>query len=144
MLNTEWRATARNFSPVWHGYAWGAECAWNASTTEPKDFNRRIGAVLFGEKGDHFGQAIESLAWAHCLSIAATEYMPCWMIGMSNARFWQKDFLSQPNYVYAHARVDPLLGVVRPGIAHLEACKKDATVNADMLDAFLLERDGWN
>ena len=66
MLNTDWdddgeTLNARN----WHGDAWGAECAWNASTTTPEDFNRRIGAVLFGEKGDHFGQAIELLAKTH-------------------------------------------------------------------------------
>jgi hypothetical protein len=30
------------------------------------------------------------------------------------------------------------LAVVRPAIEHLEACKKDALVNGDLLDAFLL------
>ena len=33
--------------------------------TTPEQFNRRIGAVLFGEPGDHFGQAIELLGQTH-------------------------------------------------------------------------------
>ncbi len=83
MLNTAWDDDGENFNaPSWHGYAWGAECAWNASKTSPEDFNRRIGAVLFGERGDHFGQAIELLAKAHRLP---------GMHGMRNQRFWQLD-----------------------------------------------------
>ena len=46
------------------------------------DFNRRIGGVLFGEPGDHFGQAIELLAQTHRLP---------GMKGMMNARFWEED-----------------------------------------------------
>ena len=41
------------------------------------------GAVLFGEKGDHFGQAIELLAKTHRMA---------GMEGMNNRRFWQNDF----------------------------------------------------
>ena len=41
----------------WHGYAWGAECAWSGSATTPEDFNSRIGAVLFGELWARFGDA---------------------------------------------------------------------------------------
>lgn len=63
MLNTAWDDDGETFNaPNWHGIAWGAECSWNASATAPEDFNRRIGAVLFGEKGDHFGKAIERLS----------------------------------------------------------------------------------
>ena len=37
MLNTEWEDDGEALQGYkWHGYAWGAECAWNASTTEPK------------------------------------------------------------------------------------------------------------
>ena len=63
MLNTDWEDDGEAINAVkWHGDAWAAECAWNASATTPEEFNRRVGAVLFGEKGDHFGQAIELLA----------------------------------------------------------------------------------
>ena len=92
MLNTEWKDDAGTLrGTAWHGYAWGAECAWNASTTKPEDFNRRLGAVLFGEKGDHFGQAIALLDQ----DVAAgdmLEVVPDCMGGMSNARFWRTIF----------------------------------------------------
>ena len=103
-------------------------CAWNASTTEPEDFNRRIGGVLFGEPGDHFGQAIELLAQTHSLP---------GMQGMQNRRFWEHDF--QPNRSPAAIEKSSarLLELVRPAIEHLQACRKTATVNADLLDAFL-------
>ena len=70
VLNTAWDDNGENFNaPNWHGYAWGAECAWNASATSIEAFNRRIGAVLFGEKNDHFGRAIALLAQTHYLSL---------------------------------------------------------------------------
>ncbi len=85
MLNTAWEDDGEALQGYkWHGYAWGAECAWNASATNLDDFNRRVGAVLFGESGDHFGQAITLLAQTHRLP---------GMHGMLNARFWQNDFL---------------------------------------------------
>ena len=85
MLNTAWEDDGEALQGYkWHGYAWGAECAWNGATTTPEDFNRRIGAVLFGEPGDHFGQAIELLAQLHRLP---------GMQGMNNRRFWEDDFL---------------------------------------------------
>ncbi|NOX55707.1 MAG: family 20 glycosylhydrolase, partial [Planctomycetes bacterium] len=60
MLNTSWDDDGENLNaPNWYGFAWGAECAWNASNTPVEEFNRRVGAVLFGEPGDHFGRAIE-------------------------------------------------------------------------------------
>ena len=66
MLLTSWDDGAENlFNCNWHGVAWGAECAWNASTTSIDDFDRRIGGVLFGEPGDHFGQAIKLLGKTH-------------------------------------------------------------------------------
>ena len=129
MLNTAWEDDGEALNaPKWHGYAWGAECAWNASTTTADDFNRRIGAVLFGEPGDHFGRAIELLAKTHRLP---------GMQGMNNRRFWKDDFTPQASGRAAKAQAEGLLAVVSPAIEHLEACKKQATVNAELLDYFL-------
>jgi hypothetical protein len=130
MLNTEWEDDGESLQGYkWHGYAWGAECAWNASTTEPQDFQRRIGGVLFGEPGDHFGQAIELLAKTHSLP---------GMQGMMNARFWQEDLISTVSSRRVRASADGLLNLLRPAIQHLETCRREATVNAELLDAFLL------
>ncbi|MHB8969412.1 MAG: glycoside hydrolase family 20 zincin-like fold domain-containing protein [Pirellulaceae bacterium] len=129
MLNTEWEDDGEALQGYkWHGYAWGAECAWNASTTTPEDFNRRIGGVLFGEPGDHFGQAIQLLAQTHSLPS---------MNGMMNSRFWEEDLLPTRSAKKSLASAQQLLDVVRPAIEHLEACRRDATVNAELLDAFL-------
>ena len=129
MLNTDWEDDGESLNaPTWHGDAWGAECAWNASATSPEEFNRRLGAVLFGEKGDHFGQAIELLAQTHRLP---------GMRGMLNSRFWDNDFVPQRGAAAVRTSAERLLAVVRPAIEHLEACRKDAAVHAELLDAFL-------
>ncbi len=129
MLNTAWEDDGEAIQGYkWHGYAWGAECAWNASATTPEEFHRRIGAVLFGESGDHFGRAIELLAQTHRLP---------GMQGMNNKRFWQNDFLPRRNPLAIRASAARLLEVVRPAIEHLEACRQEATVNGDLLDYFL-------
>ena len=129
MLNTAWEDDGEALNaPKWHGYAWGAECAWNASTTAPEDFNCRIGAVLFGEGEDHFGRAIELLAESH--------RMPG-MQGMNNRRFWQDDFKPQRSPATIRKSADSLLSVVSPAIEHLRACKEQATVNKELLDYFL-------
>jgi len=129
MLNTDWEDDGEALQGYrWHGHAWGAECAWNASATTPEDFNRRIGAVLFGEPGDRFGQAIELLAQTHKLP---------GMQGMQNRRFWEPDFQPNRSPAAIEKSAARLLEFVRPAIEHLEACRKEATVNADFLDAFL-------
>lgn len=129
MLNTAWEDDGEALNaPKWHAYAWGAECAWNASTTTPEQFNRRIGAVLFGEPDDHFGQAIELLAKTHRLP---------GMQGMNNKRFWQDDFPPRMKTATARDSAASLLEVVRPAIEHLETCKEQATVNKEVLDYFL-------
>ena len=129
MLNTAWEDDGEAVNaPKWHGYAWGAECAWNAAATTPEDFNRRIGAVLFGEKGDHFGRAIQLLARTHRLP---------GMRGMNNRRFWQDDFKPTAAAAAVRKQAGDLLEIVLPAIEHLEACRKDATVNAELLDYFL-------
>jgi len=130
MLNTDWEDDGESLnSPTWHGDAWGAECAWNASATTPEQFNRRIGAVLFGESGDHFGKAIELLSQTHRMS---------GMRGMHNSRFWDNDFVPQRTVAMVRPTAERLLAAVRPAIQHLEACRKEATVNAELLDGFLL------
>jgi hypothetical protein len=130
MLNTDWEDDGESLQGYrWHGHAWGAECAWNASTTTPEQFNRRVGAVLFGEPGDDFGKAIELLGKAHRLS---------GMDGMLNRRFWKNDFVPQkkPSTILRSSR--RLLELVEPAIEHLERCREQATVNAELLDSFLL------
>jgi hypothetical protein len=130
MLNTEWKDDGETLRGAnWHGYAWGAECAWTGSTTAPADFNRRLGAVLFGEPGDHFGQAIELLSQTHTLP---------GMGGMLNRRFWEANFLPERSPASVRATALRVQELVRPAIAHLEACQREARCNADLLDAFLL------
>ncbi len=129
MLNTAWEDDGEALNaPKWHGYAWGAECAWNASGTTPEQFNRRVGAVLFGEREDRFGRAIELLAQTHTLP---------GMQGMNNKRFWENDFIPQRKPTAVVASAERLLSVVEPAIEHLEACRSEARVNRDLLDHFL-------
>ena len=136
MLNTDWKDDGESLRGCnWHGYAWGAECAWNASQTSPEVFNRRLGGVLFGEKGDHFGRAIELLAQTHKLP---------GMNGMMNGRFWQNDFPPGGDPATVRTSAQRLLATVRPAIEHLEVCKKEAVANADLLDSFLLGAGGWS
>jgi hypothetical protein len=96
-----------------------------------------MGAVLFGEPGDHFGKAIELVGKAQAMPVAKAE-VPSWVQGMRNARFWQNDFTPQAGEAATHGLADPLLALIRPAIKHLEACKKDAVANTELLDAFLL------
>ena len=129
MLNTAWEDDGEALKGcAWHGHAWGAECAWNASATAPEDFNRRVGAVLFGESGDHFGRAIELLAETHRLP---------GMSGMNNSRFWEDDLKPRASAPATRASAERLLKIVRPAIEHLEACRKEAGANAELLDSFL-------
>ena len=129
MINTDWQDDGEALKSVkWHADAWAAECAWNAAMTAPESFNRRIGAVLFGERGDHFGQAIALLAQTHKLP---------GMKGMLNARFWHNDF-PPPAGSATKATAGRLVALTGPAIEHLEACKREATANAELLDAFLL------
>jgi hypothetical protein len=128
MINTDWEDDGEALKAVkWHADAWAAECAWNASTTSPEDFNRRIGAVLFGETGDHFGQAIQLLAQTHRLPP---------MKGMFNARFWENDFVPKASPVAIQTSASNLLAIVRPALAHLEACQREAKCNQQVLEVF--------
>ena len=129
MINTDWEDDGEALNAVkWHADAWAAECAWNASTTPLDLFNRRVGAVLFGETGDHFGQAVASLARAHRLP---------GMNGLFNARFWERDFPPRAGAVATTTTASNLLAVVRPALAHLQAVPAEALGNQRILEAFL-------
>lgn len=134
MLNTTWLDDGESLQGCnWHGVAWGAECAWNASTTPIEDFNRRIGAVLFGEKGDHFGQAISLLSKAHTL--------PGYN-AMMNARFWQESFGQLPmDRATEIKQAESLLNIVDPALKHLQLLKKEAKYNKNALDCMIFGAD---
>ena len=123
VLNTSWDDDGENLNgPNWYGFAWGAECAWNAAATPIEDFDRRVGAVLFGEPKDHFGLAIRLLSDAK-------------VCGMLNRVFWADEF--KPLRDRSRGPADERLEILRQAIDHLEACRKDATVDADLLDPVL-------
>jgi hypothetical protein len=129
MINTDWEDDGEALKAVkWHADAWAAECAWNASATPIEAFNRRVGAVLFGERGDDFGQAVELLAQTHRLPA---------MKGMVNARFWEKDFIPKAGIAAVQATASNLLAVVRPALRHLETCRRQAKSNQHVLEVFL-------
>lgn len=131
MLNTSWDDDGENLAPLnWYGFAWGAECAWSGSTTEPEDFNRRIGAVLFGESGEHFGQAVTLLSRLRGLPDLKR---------IANSRFWTPDLgpIKTKNRDIMREQAEIILAAARPAIEHLVACRKEATFNTDWLDYYL-------
>jgi len=130
MLNTTWDDDGENLAgPNWYGIAWGAECAWNASATPVEAFNRRVGAVLFGEDGAAFGEAVELLGTAHRLS-AFEE--------MSDNAFWKTEFAHWlKDEQKAADQAEVLQNKVRAAIAKLKLTKESARVDADVLDTFL-------
>ena len=129
MLNTDWEDDGEAINAVkWHADAWAAECAWNASATSIESFDRRVGAVLFGEAGDHFGQAVALLARAHRLPA---------MKGMFNTRFWEQDFVPKARPAAVQSSAADLLAVVRPALQHLDQCRAEARCNEPVLEAFL-------
>lgn len=129
MINTDWEDDGEALKAVkWHADAWAAECAWNASATPIAAFNRRVGAVLFGERGDDFGQAVELLAQTHRLPA---------MNGMFNARFWEKDFTPKAGPAAIQAAASNLLAIVRPALRHLESSRRQANINQHVIEVFL-------
>ena len=129
MINTDWEDDAEALKAVkWHADAWAAECAWNASATPIEAFNRRVGAVLFGERGDKFGQAVALLAQTHRLPA---------MKDMFNSRFWEKDFVPKAGPAAIQATASNLLAIVRPALGHLETCLQEAKCNQHVLEVFL-------
>ena len=129
MINTDWEDDGEALKAVkWHADAWAAECAWNGSATPIEAFNRRIGAVLFGEPDGNFGQAVELLTQTHRLP---------GMKGMFNSRFWEKDFVPNAGSVAVQSTASNLLAVIRPAISNLEACLQQAKCNQHVLEVFL-------
>lgn len=128
MLNTDWEDDGEALNATkWHADAWAAECAWNASKTPYEQFNRRAGAVLFGEKEARFGTAVDLLARTHRLP---------GMKGMNNARFWEKDFVSSTKPETTQQAVTNLLSVVRPALDQLAQLRREAGVNQRIAEAF--------
>ena len=133
MLNTEWKDDCETLNATMvHGVAWGAECAWGGSATSADTFNRRIGAVLFGERGDHFGKAVELLGRTYGIKGVANGS------GIPTSRFYANDFSPALGLDATRKAAQELLGFVRPAIVHLEACRQEAVVNAGLLDGFIL------
>ena len=130
MLLTSWDDdTSTFFNYNWHGVAWGAECSWNGSTTSIEDFNSRVGAVMFGEKGDHFGKAITLLTKAHV--VRGFDYL-------MTPRFWRKDNGEFDVSREIERNQDrQMLDLVVPALEHLRAAKEDAKFNAGILDYFI-------
>jgi hypothetical protein len=129
-INTTWDDDGENLGGAhWHGFAWGAECAWNGGATTPEDFNRRVGAVVFGEAGDHFGQAVTLLGKA------------CSRPGlgaMMNSRFWQLDTAECPvSEPVARTQAAAILEVVAPAVEHLQALKAEAKAGAHAVETML-------
>ncbi len=127
MLNTAWDDDGESFNaPNWHGFAWGAECAWNAANTPYTAFNRRLGAVLFGERTDHFGRAIDLLSTPG-------------IRGMPNREFWKPALdpikLERADRTIEHCR--RVLHTVRLAIEELGVCQREASANGALLDYFI-------
>lgn len=130
MLLTSWDDdTSTFFNYNWHGVAWGAECSWNASTTSIEDFNSRIGAVMFGEKGDNFGKAITLLTKTH--GVQGFDYL-------MTPRFWRQDNGEfAVNRQLERKQNQEMLDLVNPALEYLKAAKNDAKFNTDVLDYFI-------
>jgi hypothetical protein len=112
----------------WHADAWAAECAWNGSATPIQAFNRRVGAVLFGEPGDDFGRAVELLTQTHRLP---------GLKGMFNSRFWESDFVPQLGALANQTTASNLLALARPALRYLENCRRQAACNQHVLEVFI-------
>jgi len=134
MLNTTWDDSGENLAGYnWHGIAWGAECAWNAAATSIEVFNRRAGAVLFGNDGPEFGEAIELLGRAHRLSVFDE---------MNERAFWKVDFaelLKDEKTATSQARA--LKELIVAAKAKLAFARKSALVHAEILDQFIFGAD---
>ncbi len=127
MLNTAWDDDGETFNaPNWHAFAWGAECAWSGSKTRSEDFQRRLGAVIYGENGDAFGRAIQSL-------------MTPGIDGVPNSTFWKFNFgpVKVRTIPSAREQWETNLKPIRQAIADLRTCQKAATTNGGLLDYFL-------
>ena len=145
MLNTGWEDDGEALHGyTWHAIAWGAECSWNASRTEPADFNKRIGPVLFGAKGDDFGRAIEMLGelqdspeWWTTIDSPFYNSAGSRFWSSNNLRFWKRDFVPAEPPDTVEKKAKRILELVQPAIRHLQITKEQATVNAQLHESFL-------
>jgi hexosaminidase len=127
MINTTWDDDGENFDAYnWHGVAWGAECAWTGSKTDSKDFNHRVGGVLFGEPGDHFGRAVEELAKVHRLPGYG---------GMFDGAFWNTEWPKDEQAAKANA--GELLRISESALEHLRAARAEAKFKAEVLNYYI-------
>ncbi|MHB0857987.1 MAG: beta-N-acetylhexosaminidase [Anaerolineae bacterium] len=63
LLNTDW-GDSGHYQPLgqsWYGYIYGLEQAWSGGATEDADFDRRLGPLFFGARGDEVVAAIRAL-----------------------------------------------------------------------------------
>ncbi|MHB1455688.1 MAG: glycoside hydrolase family 20 zincin-like fold domain-containing protein [Armatimonadota bacterium] len=130
MLNTTWDDSGENlFNYNWHGIAWGSECAWNGSTTNIADFDRRAGGVLFGEKGNHFGQAIKLLS--------KLPKLPGYE-NMMDPLFWRFNDGHLPvTKDTSRRQAKSIITIVEPALKHLYALKKEAKLSTEMIDSLI-------
>ena len=131
MLNTDWKDDGESLRGCnWHGYAWGAECAWNASTTDPDDLQSPPGRRAVRRERRPFRP--RDRAAGPDASTARHE------------RDDERPLLAErlPRRAATRPPAGPpaerLLALVRPAIEHLRTCRQKAVANADLLDSFLL------
>lgn len=126
-ITTVWDDDGLTLDPQnWYGAAWGAECAWTGSATHLEDFERRLGAVLFGEPGHHFGDAMAVLRRARVRFGSEFFTPPSQPITLAHA--------SQAEVRLAAIAAERAL--LREALGHLEACARSATANRDLLEYF--------
>ena len=130
MLNTGWEDDGESLHGyTWHAIAWGSECAWNGGKTDYKDFNRRIGAVLFG--GENTGAA-----FADAIDTIAELQSQC---GLTfNRVFWERDFIPRQSPATVERQAEQIVKLAQRAIGILKTTQSRATVNAELLDSFLL------
>jgi hexosaminidase len=142
VLNTSWNDDPDTLNAQnWYGYAWGAECSWNASKTSYEDFNRRIGKILFGEKNAHFGNAIKLMIEAQKCDFIPAFWRSPRTEWRTEKRFFQyindgEIILKNPYQTRKQARV--MLNFLQQSQKEFEKCRQEAVVNRDLLDSFLL------
>jgi hypothetical protein len=130
MLNTGWEDDGESLHGYnWHAIAWGGEGAWNGSKTDYQDFNKRLGAVLFGGQntGATFAEAIDTIA-----ELQSKHGL------VNNSVFWERDFIPRHTPAAVEREAKRIVELAQKAIRLLETTKAEATVNAELLDSFLL------
>jgi len=124
---TSWDDDGLTVDPQnWYGFAWGAECAWTGSATRHEDFERRLGAVLFGEPNGEFGKAMAILREVPVRSNAAFFAGPTERAVMVDRAQGEAQL----------AAAEPARKRLQEAIGHLDACARGASANADLVAYF--------